>query len=116
SAVDGLADVHARLRGVVVENVPAVDLIQREDAAGTLYYIDPPYLPETRTATSAYAFEMSRADHQKLLGVLKAVKGKVMLSGYPSELYESALAGWNRYEFDLPNNAAGGGRKVGRRR
>jgi hypothetical protein len=31
-----------------------------------------------------------------------------MLSGYPSALYDDALAGWKRYTFDLPNNAASG--------
>src|SRR5205807_1537946 len=30
SAVDGLPDVHARLRRVLIENIPAVDLIRRE--------------------------------------------------------------------------------------
>ena len=32
-----------------------------------------------------------------------------MLSGYPSELYDSMLKGWTRHAFELPNNAAGGG-------
>ena len=31
-----------------------------------------------------------------------------MLSGYPSELYDSMLKGWTRHAFELPNNAAGG--------
>ena len=51
---------------------------------------------------------MSEADHRELLDVLKACKGKVMLSGYPSALYEGELSGWNRHDFELPNNAAGG--------
>jgi DNA adenine methylase len=36
------------------------------------------------------------------------VEGKVMLSGYPSALYDAALEGWSRHTLDLPNNAAGG--------
>ncbi len=35
------------------------------------------------------------------------MKGKVMLSGYPSQLYDSLLSDWNRHTFDLPNFAAG---------
>jgi DNA adenine methylase len=35
------------------------------------------------------------------------VKGKVMLSGYPSVLYDRALSGWNRHTFDVPNHASG---------
>jgi DNA adenine methylase len=109
SAVDGLADVHARLRRVVVENVPAVKLIRREDTPGTLFYCDPPYLHQTRTARGAYGpFEMTEADHRELLDVLLACRGKVMLSGYPSALYDGALAGWTRHTFDLPNHAARG--------
>jgi DNA adenine methylase len=75
----------------------------------TLFYLDPPYPHETRTAKSAYGrFEMSEADHRELLRVLLGVKGKVMLSGYPSPLYDTALAGWTRHTFDMPNHAAGG--------
>ena len=111
SAVEGLPDVHARLSRVMIENMPAVDLIRREDTAGTLFYCDPPYLHETRKATAAYAFEMAEADHQELLDVLRQCQGKVMLSGYPSDLYDRALVGWKRHTFDLPNNAAAGKEK-----
>jgi DNA adenine methylase len=111
SAVDGLADVHARLRPVVLEHMPALDLIRREDGPDTLFYCDPPYLHDTRASKAAYAFEMSEADHLELLAVLSACKGKVMLSGYPSALYERELAGWVRHAFDLPNHAAGGATK-----
>jgi DNA adenine methylase len=51
---------------------------------------------------------MSEADHRALLEVLKRCKGKVMLSSYPSALYDDALAGWTRHTFDMPNHAAGG--------
>ena len=111
-AVEGLPAVHARLRRVVIENLPALDLIRREDTPGTLFYCDPPYLPQTRTARRAYGeFEMTESDHRELLDVLVGCRGKVMLSGYPSRLYDAALAGWTRHTFDLPNNAAGGREK-----
>jgi DNA adenine methylase len=108
-AVEGLADVHARLWGrVLFECMPAIDLIRREDGPGTLFYCDPPYLHETRTAPDAYTYEMSEADHRHLLDVLKQCKGKVMLSSYPSALYDRPLAGWNRHTFDIANHAASG--------
>jgi DNA adenine methylase len=107
-AVDGLADVHARLRPVVVENLPALDVIRREDTPLTLFYCDPPYYHPTRTARKAYgAFEMSEADHRELLDRLRRVKGKAMLSGYPSVLYDKTLAGWSRHTFDIANHASG---------
>jgi DNA adenine methylase len=112
SAVEGLPAVHARLRRVAIENRPALELIRREDGPGTLFYCDPPYLHETRESREAYDFEMSEADHRALLDLLTLLKGKVMLSGYPSRLYDDTMAGWRRQTFDLPNNAAGGRKKV----
>lgn len=111
SAVDGLPDVHHRLRRVMIENIDALVLIPREDTPGTLFYLDPPYLHETRTSTDAYTHEMTREQHVELLAAIRRCKGKVMLSGYPSKLYDDALAGWTRHTFDLPNNAAGGAEK-----
>jgi DNA adenine methylase len=111
TSVDGLPDVHERLRRVLIENMPAIDLIRREDTPTTLFYCDPPYLHETRSSPNTYAYEMTVRDHQQLLEILKGCKGKVMLSAYPSELYLVELHDWNRYSFDKPNNAAGGNSK-----
>jgi DNA adenine methylase len=109
-AVEGLPSVHERLRQVVVENMDALDLIRRDDEPTTLFYCDPPYLHATRATTGEYAHEMSDQDHGNLLGVLASLRGKFMLSGYRSDLYDEAAAehGWRREDFDLPNNAAGG--------
>jgi DNA adenine methylase len=43
-----------------------------------------------------------------LADVLKACKGKVVLSGYPSALYEELYSGWRTDSFDIANHAAGG--------
>ena len=113
-AVDGLSAVHARLRRVIVLNQPALDVIRREDGPNTLHYCDPPYVPSTRTAPDTYGpFEMTVADHVELLDTLAKIQGKFLLSGYRSDLYDTAAAraGWKRHDFDLPNNAAGGDTK-----
>ena len=54
---------------------------------------------------------MTEARHRELLDLLRSVKGKVILSGYPSALYDTALSFWNRHTLDLPNNASGGKKK-----
>jgi DNA adenine methylase len=108
-AVEGLPTVHERLYRVALENRPALEVIAREDTADTWFYLDPPYLQETRSSKDTYgAFEMTGDDHRQLLDLIKRCKGKVMISGYPSKLYDDALRGWTRHTFDLPNNAAGG--------
>lgn len=111
SAVEGLPAVHERLRRVLLLNRPALEVIRKQDGPDTLFYLDPPYLHETRTAPQVYAHEMTEADHRKLLETVRQVEGKVLLSGYPSELYDTALKGWARHTFDLANHAASGRQK-----
>jgi DNA adenine methylase len=109
NVVEGLPAVSRRLMRVVITNKPADELILQQDGSDTLFYCDPPYVPETRTARQAYgAFEMTPAQHEQFLYVCVAAKGKVMVSGYDNELYRRHLRDWTRHEFDLPNNAAGG--------
>ncbi|MES9857820.1 MAG: DNA methylase [Sedimenticola sp.] len=64
-----------------------------------LIYCDPPYLLETRTSKRRYRHEYSRQDHLDLLDLLKTLPCRVILSGYPSALYDSVLEGWNRIEL-----------------
>jgi DNA adenine methylase len=111
TSVDGLPAVHERLKRVVILNRPALEVIAQQDDLDTLFYCDPPYLRQTRTAPDVYGHEMSDADHRQLLDLLLRCQGKVMLSGYPSPLYDTALADWKRHTFDLPNNAASGTKK-----
>src|SRR5262245_5965936 len=105
NAVDGLAAVHTRLKRVVILSRDALDVIREQDGPYTLYYLDPPYLGETRTSEGVYTHEMDVEQHRKLLDVVCECQGRVMLSGYPSELYDHRLKDWTRHEFALPNQA-----------
>jgi hypothetical protein len=114
SAVEGLPAVHARLRRVLILNTDALSVIRSEDTPRTLFCCDPPYLQETRTARGAYGkFEMTAAQHGALLEALAAVKGRFLLSGYHSPLYDRAAAryGWRCTEFTIDNKAGGGAAK-----
>jgi DNA adenine methylase len=95
---DSLVEVVERLRGVTVECLPALDIIRKYDATDTLFYVDPPYLPEVRDTGRDYVHEMSMQDHMDLLEVLGRVRGMVVLSGYPSPLYDRILRGWRSAE------------------
>ena len=92
-----IAQAAERLRGVQIERRPAVEVISRFNAENVLIYCDPPYVLSSRSGGKRqYRHEMSNADHEQLLAVLKAHRGPVLLSGYPSELYDRALRGWIR--------------------
>ena len=84
-----------RLKKVQIENRPALDIIRRFNFDNVLIYADPPYLLDTR-GCKQYKHEMSEQDHIDLLAALLQHKGPVILSGYPSELYERELKGWSR--------------------
>lgn len=57
-STEGLSDIAERLLKVQIENRPAIDLIRTYNAPGTLFYVDPPYLHETRGDTKNHGFEM----------------------------------------------------------
>jgi len=102
SVVDRLPDFHARLMRVQIEQMDFRKLIPRYDTVGTLFYLDPPYLPETRKG-GEYAHETVREDHVELVSLLKSIRGEAVLSGYPNDLY-SALEeqGWACGEISRP--------------
>lgn len=88
-----LAEAALRLKGVQIENRPALDLIKKFNHDNVLIYADPPYLLNTRGGKQ-YRYEMNEQDHLDLLAALVKHKGPVMISGYPSEMYDSELKGW----------------------
>lgn len=85
-----------RLRGVQIENRPAVELIQRFNSPRVLVYLDPPYLPETRHGKQYLCEMYNRQEHMELLEAALQHKGPVIISGYESELYNDMLKGWHK--------------------
>lgn len=86
-----------RLRGVQIENKPAVELIKRFDFPNVLVYLDPPYVLSTRHGKQ-YRCEMDDLGHEELLDVVLSYKGKVILSGYDNALCNDRLHSWHREE------------------
>lgn len=108
-AVEGLPEVHARIRRVEIWNLPVVKAIKKLDGKDLFAYFDPPYMPETRTSKGEYgAFEMTPEQHEELLDALASMKGKFMLSGYHSPLYDATamIEGWNCHEIEIVNSAS----------
>ncbi len=93
-----------RLRGVQIENRPAVDLIPRFNFQNVLIYCDPPYMLNTRHGKQ-YRYEMDAEEHERLLALLLAHKGPVVISGYETELYNDMLVGWKHFEITAYSQA-----------
>lgn len=100
--VDRLFTLADRLRTVVIEHRDATELITAHDSPDTVFYLDPPYLSETRRSGRDYAHEAdSEAFHRELAAALRSVRGTVLLSGYPSVLYKELYADWDRIEVSV---------------
>ena len=114
TAIENLPTIIARIRRVQIICQSAVEAIPRFDHPEGLIYCDPPYVHSTREEHSrkVYHAEMSDEDHRKLAAILRRCKAKVVVSGYPSPLYEELYSGWHTVQFDIANHAAGGKRKA----
>ena len=88
-----------RLKGVQIENLPAIELINRYDTEDVFIYADPPYLHGTRK-NYLYKYEMQDSEHEELLKVLVKHPGKILLSGYDNDLYNEMLQGWKKVQKD----------------
>lgn len=94
-----LAIVGSRFAGVLIENRPAIDVMQQHDGPDTLHCVDPPYVRSTRKLAGsgrghAYRHEMNDDQHGELLDALLQLDGMVVLSGYESALYTDRLRNW----------------------
>ncbi|MBX9815384.1 MAG: DNA adenine methylase [Sphingomonas sp.] len=103
---DELPPIIDRLRRVNIMQRPALELLARFDDPKVLIYLDPPYLPATRSTKSrkpgeryhTYAFELTEDDHRELLSICRRSKAMIALSGYPDGLYDRELPDWPRAE------------------
>ncbi len=103
---DALRAVVSRMRGVIAEQTDALATLVRYDYPDAVFYLDPPYLPETRSAACgkadtgfhAYRHELNELGHRTLLQAVLKLRGMALISGYASSLYEDALNGWQRFE------------------
>jgi DNA adenine methylase len=84
-----------RLRRTTVENDDAVKVILRYDCDGAFHYVDPPYFNSDCGHYAGYGLN----DFERLLNALSAVKGKFLLSSYPSPTLKQYTAsnGWDSW-------------------
>lgn len=97
-SVEGLSEIAQRLQRVQIENAPAVEVIQRYDTPDTLFYLDPPYVHASRGDTASYGFEMTDKEHGELAECLNNIRGRAVISGYRTKLYDRLFQHWNRID------------------
>lgn len=108
SGVERLPLIHKRLKTVQIEQDDWRAVMQRFDGPRTLFYLDPPYVPDTRV-NGRYQHELNQDDHHQLVAHLLTVKGMVVLSGYAHEAYKPLEdAGWARQDYDVPAYTSSG--------
>ncbi|GIW67792.1 MAG: DNA methyltransferase [Candidatus Parcubacteria bacterium] len=98
--VDKLELFSDRLKYVQIENIDFAELINKYDTQDTLFYLDPPYVADTRRTFNDYKHELNNDRHKELVDMLLNIKGNAVLSGYNNDIYKPLTdAGWNRYEI-----------------
>ncbi len=70
-----------------------------------LIYSDPPYLHHTRRSRRRYRFDYKEQDHTELVELLKTLPCNVILSGYPSALYDRLLPNWRSLELQVMSHS-----------
>ncbi|MDO2995013.1 DNA adenine methylase [Mycobacteroides abscessus] len=105
-----------RIQKVSLECRPAVELVEAYGGVReNLLYVDPPYIVDPGIRRGGeYRVEMrSVSAHQELAEACLAADAGVVVSGYASELWDSALDGWYRYAIPmLTSQGSGDGRRV----
>lgn len=102
-SVEGLPEVVQRLQRVQIENAPAEESIARYDTPKTLFYIEPPYVHAYRGDSTAYGYEMTDDDHEELAAVLGSVRGRVVVFGDRTPLYDRLFRDWTRIDAPARN-------------
>lgn len=97
-----------RLQNVQLECTDALYIVQSRDGTNSFFYCDPPYIGSDCGHYDGYTEE----DYERLLKVLENVKGKFLLSSYPSGLLAKFIKrnGWQSEQFEQGvsvNNKAG---------
>lgn len=100
--------IHRRLEGVHIDGLPYQEFIGRWDRPDTLFYLDPPYWGSERVYGPGL-FE--RADFERLATVLRAIKGRFILS--LNDVPEiRAMFAWARIEEEPTTYGLGHGKRV----
>ena len=99
NAKDRFTEEYAiRLQNVQLESADALYVIKSRDTDGSFFYLDPPYFNSDCGHYDGY----SEQDFENLLKLLSQIKGKFLLSSYPSALLKDYVKanGWHQWSLE----------------
>jgi DNA adenine methylase len=94
-SIKEMPKISSRLQGIFIFNKEAIQIINTFNFNDTFLYCKPPYLKENKLSKKVYTSDMKPEDHMNLSYLLHSFKGKVLLRGYASPLYNRLYKGWN---------------------
>lgn len=102
-----------RLQNVQIECTDAIRIIKSRDSRDSFFYCDPPYYNSDCAHYDGYTVE----DYTRLLEVLSGIKGKFLLSSYPSPVLKRFKAefGWHQIEIEQKVSVANANSHKGRK-
>lgn len=92
--IDELPAYKDRLKSVIIENRDFENLIKTYDRPSAVFYIDPPYVDTERYYNKNYS-HFKTEDHIRLNTVLKAIKGRFILSYNDCDFIRELYKGYN---------------------
>lgn len=98
-----------RLEHAQIESTDACEIIRTRDAKTSFFYCDPPYFNADMGHYKGY----TETDFERLLMRLSKIKGRFLLSSYPSEILTRYVKrnGWHSKTLKQTTSATYGGRK-----
>mgnify|MGYP000886454342 CR=1 FL=1 len=106
TSLDNLEHVANRLSTVQIRNQDFEILIYTYDSESTVFLIDPPYVKSTRVSKQLYRLDWDESEHHRLASVVNDIRGKCIICGYPSELYDTLFKGWRKEYKQIRNHAS----------
>jgi DNA adenine methylase len=106
-------DYAIRLQTVQIECTDAIRIIKSRDRKDSFFYCDPPYYNSDCGHYDGYTIE----DFEMLLRTLSGIKGKFLLSSYPSPILKQYVKemGWYQEEIQQKVSVANNNSKKGQK-
>ncbi len=92
-----LPELKQRLERVTLESDNAIRIIKRYDSINTFFYLDPPYINCSQGHYAGY----TEAHFEELLNTITNLKGKFLLSNYPSEMLNRYSEKYRRARLEI---------------